>query len=399
MTAPVAAPPEPQAPAAPLDAIRAAIASARENLSPDGSSFTHTTPDTPPAETPPVDPNAEPVATGEDVVTEGEQPVEEAPPAEEAPAPLTEDATSVVLAGEDGTQRRLRFATPEDAALVKAATKGAMLRAEYHERLQAVEQRGDEVDLVRDAMQADPVGFVMESVPTELRTELVTALLLEEGVLTPELLQALQTWTEDPDKAKLSRLEIANKRAELRDDMQRTFEGRQQARAALKLTTGVIDTLSERLIADPGLRSTFEQDMLQEVKQWASAYRAKHGSLPALRREHIVQITERRLAVFGIKKDQALATLDPDNPTPPRARPKGPAAERIAQQAEAARNTGKRMVTAAAQRQVAAAVPGGGATASPTPESTIRPPKGLGVVGAAKWARENLRGLWQRGTS
>jgi hypothetical protein len=367
--------------------VQALIANARATLSPDGTTATIETTEEPPTtpeelEFPVVEPVEPELEEGEEApALEGEEVVE---PVEET----TDHRTVIVPKGEG--EVRMTFRTVEEADVIRQLQRSARSSDQVMRQQEQVRSQQDELDQFRDLLEIDRSGIILEMVPPDAKRELLTQLLLEDGVLEDEALNnAIDNWRDNAEARRAARLEIENARFKSRSQLDGQYAAKRAIRDTARTTLDTTVTVADQFLTDPVMREAFIDDMVADVKTWANSFQREHGHLPRLTPEHVLQITARRLSVYRIDLDDAKRALDPNTATPPKARPKGVKAERIAAAAREARATGARFTTAAQQRKVASLVPGSGVTGTPAEEG-MTPPTGQTWKERSGWIREKL---------
>jgi len=374
-------------PMTPRERITQVIQAARATLSEDGTTARVEVPGDTPGQGDTGDENDFPLV--EDVP--GEVPPEPAP----EPVALTPeqeaDERTVIVERQPGQNVKMTFRTKEEADVIRGLQRGSIRREELHRERQEVAAQREELQQFQDLLEIDRAGVITEMIPPEARRELLTQLLLADDVLDdPEFTAALDRWREDGAQRRADRLEVENARFKARQDLEGKYEQRRALRQTANTALDVTEALGKQFLPDRQLRESFMDDMVADIKAWANGYQAEHGRVPALTPAHILQITARRLAVYRIPVDAAARALDPNTATPPRARPKGPEAERIAEAARKARETGARFTAAANGRKVAALIPGSGVAGAPGDQSSMTPPKGQSWKERSTWLRERL---------
>lgn len=317
---------------------------------------------------------------------------EVAPPVEEVaqPAPEEPDARTVLIERQPGQTVKITFRTQEEADVIRGLQRGNLRREELHREREQLKAREDELAQFEDLLQVDRSGIIAEMLPPDAKRELLSTLLLEVGIEDAELMTALDTWRQDEAERRAARLEVENARYKSRQEINERYEVRRVERQAAATAVDVAATLAQQFIHDRPMRDAFMDDMLTDMKAWAGQMKAQHGRIPAIKPEDVLSITARRLNVYRIAAEDAKRALDPTAALPPRARPTGDQAERVAEAARKARETGSRFVAAAQQRQLAAKVPGSGVTGGTPGDQGLVPPPNQKFAERSSWLKQKL---------
>lgn len=352
--APVVAPAaEPAEPARGTGAqqIARTIADLKSQISADGMSIVD--PNAPPV--PPVVPPADPTA-----------PPAEAVVADPAAAPAdTPTVATIALPGRRQGEEPVEI-TIDDPAIaerLRGVMNDGMRADEVKRQLGSVERQRDELNFIEDRIKVDPVGFLLDTVPAEVRREVALAMLAEDGELEA-VKEILDRWAENTDARKIARLEAANtRRGQVATAQQRAAQAR-EGRAAVQYVTNTADAIAS--LVKPEMQARFVDDFLRDVQE---SVRGNQLNGP-LTHERLVSTFEYRLGLYGITPQQALAAIkSPGVRELPMAKPSGEAAERIAATVTAARSQGGQFLKTAAVRRTAAIVPSPGAGGSPPVEA------------------------------
>ena len=386
---------EPQAPTTPGQRVRAMIDAARANLDAEGRLQAPEGAVGDPAPEPEVDPDViygedpEPVVEEEPELDPGLEQLPEGEEGEEGEP--TADELTVEVERQPGQVRTLKFASKEDADLIRMLKRDGLRREEANRLVAKVERQQAELDYVEDRLRVDPTGFLLEYIPATTARELAMTLLLQDGVLDEEMVDAAQLYLSEPEKRQLARLQIQQALTERRQAVDQRLEYANEVRAARRVTNQVVDTLSEQFM-DEERRSQFVDDMLRDVQEWAQRWEADGKRLKGMSAKDVLKITEQRLRIYGLDPKDAARALNPATATPPRARPKGAAAERVAAAAQKARETGERFKQGAARRQVAGKVGVTGAAASPV-NPAVQPPANQNWKERAEWMKSARKAI------
>jgi hypothetical protein len=316
-----------------------------------------------------------------------EKPVETETPVEEKPAaePVTPEekpeekpAGEEGKEGEEGAEAKAEFVAEipgrrpgeepiklavEDAATLERlnqALKGGLRRDEFARSMEAVNRQREELDIVEQHLELDPVGFLAERVKPEIQVELVRHLLSLPEVFE-KVTADLEEW-QDPDKARARRAELGRDRA---DRSRQTERELGQIRAVREQGRKIRDTVEAIIPADmqEDEAALFRDDCLTDVAAWCRA----NPKVARLRPEEVIGILDRRLRHHGLTPESALAGLSSGQPLrrATAAAPQKAPAPSIPD-VPTALATGAKLKQASVDRREAAAIPGAGAGARPT---------------------------------
>jgi hypothetical protein len=311
-----------------------------------------------------------------DVTPEGEAD-KDAPPAEgetpkegdEAKAEETEHVVEIPGRRAGDEPVKVTFEDEETAERVRQAVRGGLRRDELNKATEALGRQRDELDLIEQHLDLDPIGFLVERVKPELQVELARHLLT-----VPEVLDAVTKDFEDmQDPDKLARVQAERSRdrtkrsGEVEREMRSIANAKEQGRQ-IRMTVEAI-TPADMPEDEAGM---FRDDCLTDIRNWAIA----NPAVSRLRPEEVITILDRRLRHYGLSPESALAGLSSGQPLRRgTAARKTPAAPAIPDE-KTARTTGATLKQASQTRRDAAAVPGAGAGARP---ATVEPPAQQGV--------------------
>jgi hypothetical protein len=247
----------------------------------------------------------------------------------------------------------------------------------------AEERRAQE--FFRERVELDPVGLVLEATTPEARLAIARNLIIQPDILEA-LSDELQLVLSDPTAREQLQVKLENAQLKNRDAVASEFQKRDMGRKIASSVTSAVDRLTEAV--DPDLADQFREDCLNDCKQYLRANRVARPLDP----EQFPDILARRLRIYGLSGPDALAALrGPDAKSPDAssaARPSGPAALKLAEQAKGAGAAGSARVQARTVRQaVAAATPAPGAGAART---ALTPPTGQTVTERVAWVRQNM---------
>ena len=295
---------------------------------------------------------------------ETEQPEQpEQPEGEEAPA--TEDMVVEIRGRRPGDPPiKLALDDKETADLVRAAVKDGLRRDELSRERDAIARDRDDLEVLHQHLEVDPIGFILERVRPELHVGLARHLLS-----TPEVFEALRDELMDVDDENVRArrtAELRSERAQTQREAELTMRRMANSRDQVNMIRRTIDAITPPEMADDEA-GLFRDDALADMSAAVRAHYDRHGSDPRLRPEDVLGILERRLRHYGIDPELARAALSSGQP--PR---RASAARRSTAPApgttdeDAARTTGAKLKQASANRREAAAVPGAGAGARPS---------------------------------
>jgi hypothetical protein len=365
--------------------MKAAFATARAAIAADEAA--KAAPPTDPA-APPAPPVVETPVAAEPAKPEDEKPpVEgEKPKVEEGEKPEAEAEKTEFIAEFPGRKPgdepiKLAVEDAETLERVNQAIKGGLRRDEFNRSMEAVNRQREELDIVEQHLEIDPIGFLSERVKPEIQVELVRHLLS-----LPDVFEAvtadLEEW-QDPDKLARGRAELGKARS---DRSRQTERELGQIRAVREQGRKIRDTVEAIIPADMSEEEAalFRDDSLTDVAAWCRA----NPKVARLRPEEVIGILERRLRHHGLTPESALAGLSSGQPLrrATAAAPQKAPAPSIPD-VPTALATGAKLKQASLARREAAAVPGAGAGARPT---TIEAPAQQGVKERLAWLRKKI---------
>ena len=225
--------------------IAGAVQAARDNLA-----ATQAAADKPVEEEKPAVPaEGEKPAEGETAKPEGEKPVEgEKPATEEKPEGEAEKAEFIAeIPGRRPGEEPLKLAVEDQETLerVNQALKGGLRRDEFNRLTEVVHRQREELDLVEQHLELDPIGFLAERVKPELQVDLARHLLSLPNVFEA-LAPDLEEW-QDPDKARARRAELGKERSDRSRGTERELG---DIRAAREQSRKIRDTVEALVPAD-----------------------------------------------------------------------------------------------------------------------------------------------------
>lgn len=297
---------------------------------------------------------------------EVEKPVEEEKPEggaeEEKPEGEGKPAEFIAeIPGRRPGEEPIKLAVEDAATLerINQALKGGLRRDEFARSMEAVNRQREELDIVEQHLEIDPVGFLAERVKPEIQVELVRHLLSLPEVFE-KVTADLEEW-QDPDKARARRAELGKDRA---DRSRQTERELAQIREVREQGRKIRDTVEAIMPADmqEDEAALFRDDCLTDVAAWCRA----NPKVARLRPEEVIGILERRLRHHGLTPESALAGLSSGQPLrrATAAAPKKALAPSTPD-VPTALATGAKLKAASADRREAAAIPGAGAGARP----------------------------------
>jgi hypothetical protein len=277
-----------------------------------------------------------------------------------------------------GDPLEIEVADQEVAEALRAAIRGGLRRDELNQRVSKIEEREQEIEFVRSSLRADPVGFLADHVPPEVRRETVRHFLATMDEADYEqIMGELAQWDSDPRERQLAAANAQLDRGKRREDA--AFDASVSRNAVAIVNT--VETLVPDDM-DPEDAEDFRQYALGKLQDFVTAQNIEQldpQEVPGL----LARL--RVLNRFGI---EAPAANGNGNAAPAaRARAAAPARQKpTPQEAQA---TSEQIRRATARRRAATAVAPAGAGAAPV---RVQPPKGQSVIERIKWARENLVG-------
>jgi hypothetical protein len=265
---------------------------------------------------------------------------------------------------------------PELASEITRLARGYARHAELATVQEDIDQAHEEMAQLEDALQVDPVNYVIEHARPQLLVDLARALLAQPAVFNAVVDEfgglegeALQHKTLQIENERLRRRSQSARELIERSNMR--VQGRQIDRA---LNIIVPDDL------DQATAVQLYKDIRRDVAEYITA---NGGKTP--KAEDLPDILQRRLSMYGITADYAaerLADAGELRPLPVRAR--GTRTNGTEAPARGARGQPSRsaedVVRQADRRRAAAAIPGGGA----------------GVPAQAGWALPKKQGVKSR---
>lgn len=324
-------------------------------------------------------------------------PEEVAEPVAEAEA--AQEPVRVTLPGRrpEDADEEWEIDDPELAARINQLRNGFMRREELHRQMASVQQQQEELAEVRDALQHDPVNFILDSVQPTVRADLVRHLLADDEVYNA-VIEEIAGWDNDPAERRARAAELRAQRYEQRDALASQVAARRDARNnALEIRDTIRGLIPEDWNEERA--GTFYRYAIGDLKQYVTSNNINQlppADVPVLlQRLGILQL-------FGIPVPAAPGTAPAATPptggantaavtTPaptaqPAARPNPvPAAQPTT--AAPAQTVGERFRAAHARRSAAAAVTPAGVGAAPARPNK---PEGMTVAQSIEWARQNM---------
>lgn len=321
---------------------------------------------------------AEQVAAGEEETSE-----EEAEEAETVSAPET-----VRLRGRrpEDPDLEIEVDDPQIAERIRQNVNEGMRRDEFNRAVTELQQIKSEFEAVEVEIQADPVGFILESVPAETKTMLARHLLAEDEVFEA-IQEDIRNFEFDPTKrdARKTELELDRVKAERGAEETRTLRRNvhDQARTASRTLEGLI---SGNGLDDRQADRFFRFGMREVGRQMTTR------GIREITPEEVIRFLDEEgvLANFGIDPSKR-ATLSTDARTATARAPDSSAASKASEDGRAveAQRVGARLKEASERRRAAAATAPAGAGAAPVRHEF---PKGQGV-------KERINEAKRRGAS
>lgn len=366
------------------DAIQAAIEAYRSQAA---------TPLELPTEAPAEQPRDE---QGRFTAQEADEPAEDAPEGENAPADDTEatpegdepaegeDGEPFVLQiqprreGEEPVELELGDVDPATREVIQAALNDGLRRDEFRRQMEAVERQRSELAEFEERLSVDPVGVLAEHVPEDVRAQTVLALLARDAALLERVQDELLEWEGDERARELARVRMDREIDERRDLVRDDLRARREAQAHATQLAEAIQSLVPQ-----GADEQDVADFLTDARDYVRGVLQTREVAP----DEIPQLLERRTRrYFGPSAAGApRAPAVKPGPQAGVARPGSPEAQALADRVQQAKQTGRRFVQASVRRAAAATSPAGAGSA---PATSPKPPKGAGIKGAVEFYRQ-----------
>jgi hypothetical protein len=283
---------------------------------------------------------------------------------EEAPEAAASEIVVEIPGRRPGDEpMKIAVDSEETAERLRQTVKSGLRRDELNKAMEAVSRQREELDLVQQHLEIDPVGFLVEQVKPELQIGLAKHLLSIPEVFAA-VSEELSEWQDDNVRAR-RQAELGKERSDNRRVAEREMSRLEDARKQGRMVRDTVEAIVPADMADEEA-AMFRDDCLTDLANHVRAYYREHGREARLRPEDVVGILERRLRHHGLTPESALAGLSSGQPlrrgtaTTPK---KGPAP--TIPDAQTALATGAKLKQASAARREAAAVPGAGAGARP----------------------------------
>jgi hypothetical protein len=315
---------------------------------------------------------------------------------EQAEAEATERRVTLKVAD---VETPIEFDDPAIAAQFREALQ---IADQADEIVTRAERQIEEVMDVRNAVEIDPVGFVIGEIGGDTAAVEHLVLSLVTDPAHAALLDKLKPLLTDPNALRLTAAEQKAARGEYRETASHRVAEQATIRQNLKDVQTVVRAIVPSTIT-PELQAVAYHDMMMDLKAYAE--RNKLLTLPV---EDIPMLLSRRLTALGADPVAAAKLANEAiNRAPSRASARGVAPNRVRSAktgaptgtptVPAARpatpKTGKAFVASAASRK-AVVVPGSGA-GSPTGTSTLTPPRNpdgskMTIAETTAWHRQRL---------
>ena len=382
--------------------VAEASAAARALIASQGSAIA---PEAPPAPAPaaPAQPRASdgtfgrqmpPAPSADAAPTTGQAPESAAPPAEGETPPEPDEAAQRVVPIElpDGNTLDLDVTDPVVADVIRTqfetAREADRIRTEAEETIEQVTQ-------IREAIQIDPVGFVLRELRESAagREHLALSLLTEPEMFT-RLKPQLEAMLSDERNLEVARARQQAARAHFAEEARSRVQETREVQANLRDVQATCAAIA-RMLPNEVQQPTAYNDMLRDVMAYA-----EKADLLTVPPEHLPVILANRLTALGINPVEAAthaakARSKKGAVTPPRATATAAPRPAGATMPPVPRSTpnGQQFV-AAQQRRSAVAIPAAGA-GSPNVGPDLVPPSKpdgskMGVAETLAWHRAQV---------
>lgn len=367
-----AAPSAPEQPAAPLT-IAESIQARRDALN-----LTAAPPAAPtPTEDPAPDPTIEPGPDGQPPAEEGADVPEGGEPAPDA-GDVPVEPVKVSLPGRrpGDPDMEITVDDPEVAEALQRQRNGYLRGEEVKVERDALAKERAEQEEFADLVASDPVAFLTQQVPVDIRAETALSLLTDPKVwdLIKDDLPAL---LESEEKLELARAKLEVRRRDNRD----MLRDRSVARTAARQEARTISEALESVIPE-GLNEAQGERFVKDALRDLAAYQKRTGA--GIQTRDLPLLLADRFESLGVDPTQVAVALARKAAGEQSTRPAGSAprpAPRLAKApvpGQAPQVTGKSLVAAQARKVAAAAVPPPGA-ATPSAAAGPQIPKGANV--------------------
>lgn len=368
-----AAPSAPEQPATPLT-IAESIQARRDalNAAPPAAPT--------PTEDPALDPAPEPGPDGQPPAEEGAEPEGGAPAAEPTAdaGDVPAEPVKVSLPGRrpGDPDMEITVDDPEVAEALQRQRNGYMRGEEVKVERDALAKERAEQEEFADLVASDPVAFLTQHVPVDIRAETALSLLTDPKVwdLIRDDLPAL---LESEEKLELARAKLEVRRRDNRD----MLRDRSVARTAARQEARTISEALESVIPE-GLNEAQGERFVKDALRDLAAYQKRTGA--GIQTRDLPLLLADRFEALGVDPTQVAVALARRAAGEQVTRPAGSAprpAPRLAKApvpGQAPQVTGKSLVAAQARKVAAAAVPPPGA-ATPSAAAGPQIPKGANV--------------------
>lgn len=245
--------------------------------------------------------------------------------------------------GEDDIE--IEIDDPDVATRLQRLQKDGLRRQAYDEAMATVEGQRAELEAIGSALEMDPVGFALNHMTRERQLEVAEALLVEHF---DALVDKINQFTDDPVNRERGRVDLRDRLAASRDEMQDARARQSHAAACMRTAQGLIpegidEATAQLFIADA------ENDLIRAAK---SGRPVTPATVP--------QLLARRAAIYGFEHtepgDREAAAPTSRRTAPGTARPLSDRARAIADKKLEASEAQKRIRRVQVQRRGAAAV-------------------------------------------
>ncbi|MDZ7418784.1 MAG: hypothetical protein ONB52_21885 [candidate division KSB1 bacterium] len=195
----------------------------------------------------------------------------------------------------------------------------AEIGRQYRERERALERKAEQLAEVEDLIASDPLGFVVERLSPQLKTDVAVSVLLEDGGLEQldrriqEILTragydsagGLQEVLADPHALRLLRSELRATRLQIREQLQALAEERRAQRAIAQKVADQVDELVPRDVGD------LDRDVVvAKVTAYVRDRVARLG-LQRLEPEDVALLVQQQLRDLGVRAAKQAGTRSP----------------------------------------------------------------------------------------
>jgi hypothetical protein len=282
---------------------------------------------------------------------------EERPEGEESREGWTAVEIPALVPGE--AARVIDIEDPELAGTIARLASGYARRQQLATIQEDVDQAREEMAQLEDALQVDPVNYVVEHVRPQIQIDLARALLAQPAVFDAVVAEFGGL---EGEALRQKALQIENDRLTRQSQAARELS----ERSRMRVQGRGVDRALQIIVPDDMDQATAVQ-LYKDMRRDVAEFIASNRGIPP-KAEDLPDILGRRLAMYGITADYAaerLADTEQLRPLPIRARGARANGDGNGAPARSAgrqpARTAERVVAQADRRRAAAAVPGGGA--------------------------------------